>query len=480
MIKTPPALVWHRRDLRLADNPALNRALDSAEQVLGVFIIDPDVIHWEDTAPARVYFLRESVLELQQAYAAIGGRLVIRLGEPVEQLVRLAKSVEAGFLFFNQDIEPYARARDARAHEALEALGIRVYSCPEVLLHQADEVRTQQGKVYTVFTPFWRQWVARPKPKPFETPVKVVSPEVGTEVFPSPAELGKPFTQKLLVTPGEKAGRALLDQFCLEALYSYNDRRDLPSHAGTSLLSAHLKFGTVGIREVWQRTQQSWKLAHTDHQRQNLMVWQQELGWREFYKYVLYHFPHLAEGPFRREFVHFRWDEDRERFERWCQGETGYPFVDAAMRQLNTVCWMHNRVRMVVASFLCKDLLLSWQWGERYFMSKLVDGDLSANNGGWQWSASVGTDPKPLRIFNPNTQAARYDSQAEYIRTWLPELATVEPALLVNSERFAPLLRVRCGYPEPIVDHKRQQQVFKERYRAIKAPAGVPEAESTD
>jgi deoxyribodipyrimidine photo-lyase len=345
---------------------------------------------------------------------------------------------------------------------------VAVHACPEILLHPVEQVRTGQGQPYTVFTPFWRNWSARPKPKPLPAPARLASPEIDSGRFPALKELiGAEFGGSLLIAPGERAARDQLDTLAAGVLLHYGERRDLPALAGTSLMSAHLKFGTVGIREVWHRSRIAWQRAENDDQRHNVGVWQQELGWREFYKYVLFCLPKLAERPFRREFERFEWDCDRERFGRWCRGETGYPIVDAAMRQLNTVFWMHNRLRMVTASFLTKDLLIDYRWGERYFMQKLVDGDLSANNGGWQWAASVGTDPKPLRIFNPSTQAQRYDPGAEYIRLWLGELAGVPAEALVGKRPFTPEERRRSGYPEPLVDHQQQQQRFKERYRKI-------------
>jgi deoxyribodipyrimidine photo-lyase len=458
------AIVWHRRDLRVHDNPALHAATSTGNLVVGLFIIDPEKLRRLDMAPARVYYQRESVLELQAAYQKLGGKLIVRKGNPVDVLQALVKETGSEALFFNDDIEPETRQRD---NEIREALNIPVHLCADILLHPAETVLTQGDKPYSVYTPFWRNWSVRVKPKPYAKPTRLVSPNLTTGNFPTLADLGFSFAPNLLVVPGETAARKQLADFCAQSIYHYDDRRDAPSTPGTSLLSAALTFGTVGIREVWQATHQAWLSATHEDQRRNLTVWQQELGWREFYKYVLFHFPRLAEQPFRPQFAEFVWDEDQERFERWCKGETGYPLVDAAMRQLNTVSWMHNRLRMVVASFLTKDLLINWQWGERYFMQKLVDGDLSANNGGWQWAASVGTDPKPLRIFNPSTQAQRYDSQAKFIREWVDELKDVDTRSLLDVERFLPLERARYGYPVPIVDHKIQQQIFKERYRQV-------------
>jgi deoxyribodipyrimidine photo-lyase len=458
------AIVWHRRDLRVHDNPALYGATSAGHAVVGLFLVDPGMLQRSDVSPARIYYQRESVLELQEAYQKLGGKLIIRQGKPVDVLQSLVEETGAKALFFNDDIEPDTCKRD---DEVCAALKIPVHICADILLHPAKTVLTQGGLPYSVYTPFWRNWSVRVKPKPHPKPPRLVSPDLTTGHFPTLADLGVHFVPNLLIAPGEKAARNQLEDFCAQAIYHYDDRRDAPSTPGTSLLSAALTCGTLGIREIWQATHQTRLSATHEDQRRNLTVWQQELGWREFYKYVLLHFPRLAEQPFRPQFAEFVWDEDQERFERWCKGETGYPLVDAAMRQLNTVSWMHNRLRMVVASFLTKDLLINWQWGERYFMQKLVDGDLSANNGGWQWAASVGTDPKPLRIFNPSTQAQRYDVQAKFIREWVDELKDVDTRSLLDVEHFLPLERARYNYPVPIVDHKVQQQIFKERYRQV-------------
>jgi deoxyribodipyrimidine photo-lyase len=237
--------------------------------------------------------------------------------------------------------------------------------------------------------------------------------------------------------------------------------------AGTSQLSPALKFGAIGIRTIWQAVSQAAENARSEEAQASIQTWQKELAWREFYQHCLYFFPELAEGPYRREFQDFPWENNPEHFQAWCEGQTGYPIVDAAMRQLNTTGWMHNRCRMIVASFLTKDLIINWQWGEKYFMQRLIDGDLAANNGGWQWSASSGMDPKPLRIFNPASQAQKFDPEAEYIRYWLPEVRSLETEYLISGK--IPTLECHsCGYPAPIVDHKKQQQRFKQLYQRQK------------
>ena len=265
--------------------------------------------------------------------------------------------------------------------------------------------------------------------------------------------------------PGEAAAQAQLEAFADgPALARYDEGRNLPGEAGTTALSAALRFGTLSPRQAWAAAAVARFAARSDEALASITVWEQELCWREFYQQALFHFPELADGPYRPQWRHFPWENDPQRLAAWQEGLTGMPIVDAAMRQLVESGWMHNRPRMIVASYLVKDLICDWRLGERFFMEHLVDGDLAANNGGWQWSASSGMDPKPLRIFNPSTQAAKFDPEATYIRTWLPELAHVATADLISGQ-IAPL--ERRGYPAPIVDHRQQQARFKAIYAAL-------------
>ena len=267
--------------------------------------------------------------------------------------------------------------------------------------------------------------------------------------------------------PGEIAAQERLEEFCDRALYEYDEQRNFPAIDGTSQLSAALKFGVISIRKVWEKTLEAIETCRSDEARKQIQSWQQELAWREFYQHALYHFPELELGPYREPFKTFPWHNNEQHFQAWCEGKTGYPIVDAAMRQLNESGWMHNRCRMIVANFLTKDLIINWQWGEKYFMQTLIDGDLAANNGGWQWSASSGMDTKPLRIFNPASQTQKFDPEAEYIRQWLPELISLEIEQLVTG-KISTRDRKSCGYPEPIVDHNQQQRLFKQLYQAQK------------
>ncbi|MGQ9867048.1 MAG: cryptochrome/photolyase family protein, partial [Pseudanabaenaceae cyanobacterium] len=280
--------------------------------------------------------------------------------------------------------------------------------------------------------------------------------------LPTQTDLGIPDQPQILPPGGEKAAQDLLQDFCAsDRLLTYQTARNFPSEAGTSRLSPHLRFGTIGIRRIWAHVTAAGEHLRSDEARQSWQTWQQELCWREFYQHVLLHFPELETGAYRPAMQNFPWDNDPDRFQAWCEGRTGYPIVDAAMQELHHTGWMHNRCRMIVASFLTKNLLVSWQWGEAYFMQQLLDGDLAANNGGWQWSASSGMDPKPLRIFNPYRQAQQFDPDATYIKQWLPALRHATAA-----EIHSGALLNRRDYPLPIVERRQTEQRFKQRYQA--------------
>jgi deoxyribodipyrimidine photo-lyase len=473
-------LFWHRRDLRLQDNVGLAAARARSERVVGVFCLDPAILTRDDVAPARVQYMVGCLQALQDSYQLVGSELLILHGSPVTLLPRLAEQLVAIALYWNQDVEPYARDRDQAVAEALKEKGIE--ACAQhwdQILHAPGEVMTGAGEPYSVYTPFWRNWQQHPKAHPIPMPKHLtgLSPQERTKVdnigvisLPEAKDLGFLWEHPLPISPGEQAAQDLLSKFCQEnqAIAEYDEQRNYPATQGTSLLSAALKFGVIGIRTVWDAAESVYNRCRSDETRQSVQTWMQELAWREFYQHVMYFYPTLAEGPYRPAWKNFPWDNDKALFQAWCEGQTGYPIVDAAMRQLNETGWMHNRCRMIVASFLTKDLMINWQWGEKYFMQKLVDGDLSANNGGWQWSASSGMDPKPLRIFNPASQAKKYDPDAEYMRQWLPELRSLDTEMLVTGT-IPESVREGTGYPRPIVNHRQQQARFKERYTAQKA-----------
>lgn len=469
-------LFWHRRDLRLADNVGLAMARQRSARVVGVFCWDPQILQRDDIADVRVDYLLGCLRSLAQGYAASGSQLLFLHGNPTEALPRLAKALEAQAVYWNWDVEPYAQTRDNAMIKALHGLKIDAQTCWDQLLHTPPEIVSKAGDPYTVYTPFWKNWSSKEKSDPYPTLEQAIGltdaeleigQSAGVVPLPKLKDLGYIWDKGQVLEPGEAAAQARLTEFIDRAIADYDEQRNFPAHPGTSTLSPALKFGVIGIRTVWAATKAAREQARSEESIAGIQTWQQELAWREFYQHVMFHFPELEQGAYRAPFKQFPWENQESQFQAWCEGRTGYPIVDAAMRQLNETGWMHNRCRMIVASFLTKDLILDFRWGEKYFMQRLVDGDLSANNGGWQWSASSGMDPKPLRIFNPASQAQKFDREAEYIRTWLPELHNVETPNLISG-KIDKADRDRAGYPKPIVDHAVQQRKFKALYAAQK------------
>ncbi len=468
-------LFWHRRDLRISDNLGLAAARQQTQKVVGVFCLDPNILQRDDVAPARVTYMIGCLESLQQRYALSGSELLILFNEPTTAIPKLAESLNAKAVFWNWDVEPYAKERDRTILAALKEKGIATQNFWDQLLHSPEELRSGSGQPYTIYTPFWKNWITKAKATPVPAlqnaigltdTEKEVARQAGVVELPTAQDLGFIWNNNLVISPGEAAAQAKLNNFCDRTIDQYQEQRNFPAVDGTSQLSAALKFGAIGMRTVWDA------IATLSHHRPesaqvSIQTWQQELAWREFYQHAIYNFPELATGAYRQAFKDFPWNDNSEHFQAWCDGKTGYPIVDAAMRQMNTIGWMHNRCRMIVASFMTKDLLLNWQLGEKYFMQKLIDGDLSANNGGWQWSASSGMDPKPLRIFNPASQAQKFDLDGSYIRKWLPELSSLDTKLLITGN-ITPLERASVGYPAPIVDHNQQQREFKLRYQQQK------------
>ena len=467
---------WHRRDLRISDNVGLAAARKKSPQVVGLFCLDTDILQRDDIAPARIKYMLGCLRELQQSYAKLGSQLLIIQGKPSQIIPSLAETLQVKAVYWNLDVEPYSRKRDSAVKEALAEKGITVENFWDQLLHPPGKILTQSDSPYKVYTPFWNNWNKQNKLLPTETISNLEglnSDEItqakalGVINLPTAKDLGWTWDNPLLLLPGETAAQERLEYFCERAIYEYEEQRNYPWSEGTSQLSAALKFGAIGIRTIWKATLDTLENCRSDEARNSIITWQKELAWREFYQHCLYFFPELEQGAYREEFKAFPWDNNEDYFQAWCEGKTGYPIVDAAMRQLNETGWMHNRCRMIVASFLTKDLIIDWRWGEKYFMQKLYDGDLAANNGGWQWSASSGMDPKPLRIFNPASQAQKFDPEAEYIRQWLPELSSLDTEQLVTG-KIPDLERYSCNYPQPIVEHKVQQRKFKELYKECK------------
>ncbi|ELR99572.1 FAD-binding domain-containing protein [Gloeocapsa sp. PCC 73106] len=466
-------IFWHRRDLRVSDNLGLSLACSDSSRVIGCFCFDLDLLSGDDIAPARISYLIGCLQLLQAQYQERGGELLLLRGKPTEIIPRLGIQLQARGVYWNLDVEPYAKERDRLVQRELEQQKIVVKTVWDQLLQSPGQVLTKSGDPYQVYTPFWKNWSQHTKSSPVAPPALLhkiteneltLVQELVLPQLPSSQELGYSYWDyPLPLKPGEIAAKQRLSDFCSTAIEAYQEQRNFPAIEGTSQLSGALKLGAIGIRTVWQETMEIQLHSCSIEGLQGIQTWQQELCWREFYQHALYFFPDLATGPYRESFKDFPWQNNPSHFQAWCEGNTGYPIVDAAMRQLNQTGWMHNRCRMIVASFLTKDLLINWQWGEKYFMQNLYDGDLSANNGGWQWSASSGMDPKPLRIFNPASQAQKFDPEAEYIRQWLPELSSVDTIDLVTG-KITPWDCHQLGYPQPIVNHQQQQREFKRLY----------------
>ncbi|MGD1920370.1 MAG: FAD-binding domain-containing protein, partial [Pleurocapsa sp.] len=402
---------WHRRDLRISDNLGLTAATKKSTKVIGVFCLDSNILDRDNVAPARVTYMIGCFQELQDSYQKPGSQLIIIQGKPEKDIPLLAESLQAEAVYWNRDVEPYGRERDRNVAKALKEKGIETNSFWDQLLHPPGEILTKSSdSPYKVYTPFWRSWSEQDKQS--VTPeieqlkglskdeLETASQSCAVDLPPA-KDLGYEWEYPLLLNPGEAAAQEKLEEFCDRTIYCYDEERNFPDVDGTSGLSAALKFGAIGIRTVWQATVDTAENCRSDEAKSGVITWQKELAWREFYQHCMFFFPELEKGAYRDEFKDFPWENDEAKFQAWCEGKTGYPIVDAAMRQLNESGWMHNRCRMIVASFLTKDLIIDWRWCEKYFMQKLFDGDLSANNGGWQWRASSGMDPKPLRIFNP-------------------------------------------------------------------------------
>ncbi len=476
------SLVWLRRDLRLFDNAALHAACQQSQHVIFVFVFDTAILQDLPRVDRRVEFIHAAVSELAQEIAAHGGQLLVRHALAMEEIPRLAQQWQVDAVFANHDYEPQAIARDAQVAASLQAQGRAWHSYKDQVVYEKSEILTQAGTPYSVFTPYKNAWLKR-----FLQEGGVSGlPEYGLVVerfirldestVPSLEALGFQASnlRQLSLPLGRQGGLSLLTEFATR-IARYKDARDFPARKGPSYLSVHLRFGTVSIREL---VRMAWQQQTLSTESVGAQTWLSELIWREFYQMILLQFPHVVGQCFKPAYDAIVWESGThadELFSAWCKGETGYPLVDAAMLQLNQTGYMHNRLRMVVASFLCKDLGLDWRWGERYFAQQLNDFDLAANNGGWQWAASTGCDAQPyFRIFNPITQSEKFDADAVFIKRYLPQLAKL-PSKAIHAPWLAKPMElqmagVRLGenYPLPVVEHSAARERTLQRYAVVK------------
>ena len=421
--KMKVAVFWFRRDLRLEDNTGLNQALTSGLPVLPVFIFDDNILSDLPKNDARVGFIYRTLQSIDKKLKEEGSSLLCLKGKPEAAWKQLFSMFEIAAVYTSKDYEPYALGRDMGIKKLLQEKGIGLHLFKDQVIFEENEVVKDDGKPYTVYTPYKNKWLShfdRNKVKP-QTIIGNFVQE--TFEFPEMKELGF-IPSNIEVKP-----------YDLSQTSSYAKTRDYPAQDATSYLSPHLRFGTVSVRQVIAQ------LKNSD------ATFLSELIWREFFMQILFHFPHVVEGNFKPQYNGIEWRNNEAEFEKWCSGQTGYPMVDAGMRQLNQTGYMHNRVRMVVASFLCKHLLVDWRWGEAYFAEKLLDYELASNNGNWQWAAGTGCDAAPyFRVFNPTEQIKKFDPKLEYIKKWVPELNDF-------------------SYPKPIVDHKMARERAIETYR---------------
>jgi deoxyribodipyrimidine photo-lyase len=465
----PTSIVWFRQDLRLDDNPALRAAARQGGPVLPVFVWAPEEDQpWEPGAASR-WWLHHSLKALDHALREKGSRLILRRGPSLEALSKLARETGATKIFWNRRHEPAAREQQQKLIQAWTKNGLEANDLSGALLFEPAHLNTSSGRPFQVFTPFWKACLASSEPaKPLPPPRRLAAPARWPASLPLQALDLEPKVNwaagmKEIWTPGESGARARLRRFGVPLLTKYNEGRDHPGVEGTSRLSPHLHFGEISPRRVWQQVRRvqarlaangrgGWKTGPEAYLR--------ELGWREFAAHLLHHFPNTTRQPLREKFEHFPWRSDKKALAAWRQGRTGYPFVDAGMRELWTTGWMHNRVRMVAASFLVKDLRISWLEGARWFWDTLVDADLANNTLGWQWVAGCGADAAPyFRIFNPVSQGEKFDPQGNYVRRWIPEIAAL-PDRWIHKPWLAPAFELASAgvvlgktYPRPIVDH---------------------------
>jgi deoxyribodipyrimidine photo-lyase len=424
-----------------------------------VFVFDRDVL--APAGPPRVRYMLDALAELRAWYRDRGSDLVVAHGDPREVLPDLAAEHDAERVVWNKDYSGLARERDSAVRQALNAADVARESFHDAIHHEPGSITTNAGDPYSVYTYFWKKWRDREKDDPYPAPDADALAAVAGGDLPTIDDLGFDEPTATVQPAGTEAARERLDSFCADGIYRYEEDRDYPTRAAVSHLSADLKWGTVGVREVYETTERAKRRAEDDDARDSVEEFQSQLAWREFYSHVLFFNPRVVSENYKEYENDIEWEDDPDLLQAWKDGETGYPIVDAGMRQLREEAYMHNRVRMIVASFLTKDLLVDWREGYAWFREKLADHDTGNDNGGWQWAASTGTDAQPyFRIFNPMTQGERYDPDAEYIKRYVPELADASPKAIHEWHELTDFERERVApdYPAPVVDHSERRE----------------------
>lgn len=465
-------LHWFRRDLRLTDNPALHAASLSAEEVVPVYVISPWKEHHEWTGAPRQEWLSGCLKSLEKNVEAVGGRLVFRCGKALAELEKLITETGAEAVFYNRDPDPYGIRTEAGLEKLAARLGIKALGFKNAALHERDEVLTaSEGKPYRVFTPYRKSWNSLEKPAMVPRVSSLSTPAgLKSEDCPTLATWGLEASGVSLPEPGERAARQRMKTALADIIPAYAETRDTPLGATTSRLSPDLRMGTISIRELYHRAAEVGRESGSAAVRASVTTFLSELAWRDFYMQILWHYPEILEHEFDPQWRGLSWSYDEKDFARWCDGMTGFPLVDAGMRELKATGVMHNRVRMVTAMFLTKDLRIDWRLGERYFMQALIDGEIASNNGGWQWSAGTGADAAPyFRIQNPWSQTKAHDPRGDYIRHWVPELKNAPMAALLSPPASGQSVAPATGYPAPMTDHREARELTLEMFKKHRA-----------
>jgi len=459
---------WFRRDLRLSDNLSLRSAVDRSESVIPVYVVSDWIgdHHW--TGPGRQKFLCACLESLAGNLDHAGGQLIFRSGKAVEQLRKLIQENEVEAIFLNKDPDPHGREVEASVKEMCQSAGVDIHEFQDVTLHDADAVKTGKGEPYKVYTPFSNSWFELEKPEPVARVTKISTPsKIKTGEVPGLKHWGLEEPDIELLEGGEKAAKKRLREAVENCFSEYADRRNDPYAEATSRLGPDLRYGTISVREVFQEAEAALSRSRSESSRKSIFTFQKQLAWREFFMAILHFFPEVLETDFQEKWRGLKWDDPEKdgKFEKWQLGKTGFPIVDAGMRQLLATGYMHNRVRMITAMFLTKDLHIHWRHGEAHFMRHLIDGEIANNNGGWQWSAGTGADAAPyFRIQNPWTQSARHDPEGKYVRKWVPELADIPTKILTKPpEDDRP---IADDYPLPMVDHSVEREETLFRFKA--------------